>query len=168
MAQIGNLFEHFFGPARSPERYFVVRDRLERRWTIYHAKGTGRDARERATVTNGVAGYIVCVDLPVAIVEVYGVVESNRPLFGSFIERLQEEIKSTGFKLGIAGQKIKREPPVGVLERVKAVCKLREERKRKGVVLITRTAACQLKGIDGRTFRKYEPEIYERWEDSEI
>ena len=169
LSQIGNLFEHYFGAARSPERFFIVRERQESSWTIYYAEDTGRDARERAKDANGVAGFIVVIDLPVAmVVEFYKVVESEEARISAFVERLQKGIEASGFKLDITGQKVTRETSAGVSERLRKLRELREVRKVNGVVRITRFAAYVEVGIDSRTVKKHEPELHERWEDSEF
>lgn len=163
LAQIGNLFEHFFGPARSPERCFVVRERQEARWTIYHAEHTDRDARERASDANA-AGFIVVVDLPVAIVEVYGVADGHRSQIASFAEQLKKRMTAVGFSFEALVRKSYGQW-AGTEAKIEDLKGIREDSRKGGIIKIGRLAACQLAGIDAKTVKKHAPELYARWEE---
>ena len=164
--QVANLLERYFSSGRSNDNCFIVRHPLEGYWIVYQADDHSYYAREKARFEEVAVGYICGVDLPIAEVEFYVYEQSNRARMSAFAEHLKQHMARTGFKLAAPEPR-----EIGMWtdteEKLKELRAVRDESRRHRKITINRTNACQKVGIDPKTARKHEPELYKHWEDWE-
>ena len=100
-----------------------------------------------------------------ALVEFHVFDLSDRPRILNLIERIQDQMEVSGFKLKTSVQTTREMSP-GIRSKLQELCELRDKCKKNGRDIIGRITAYQQIGIDAKIVRKHAPELHERWEDA--
>jgi hypothetical protein len=162
IGQLGNLFEIFFSPDQLPAGCFIVKGKRNWEWEIWYSNQSRRVAHDRAVMRPRAIGVIHGIDLPTVQISVFAYEQSDQSRLTSFAKHLKKQMEDTGFRFKRPGSK-NRGVSAGVTIKLEQLRKLRSEHKRNGMVSIGRTTACELVGIDTRTVRAHDPDLYEHW-----